>query len=85
MLGIPWTLPTWLGPSSSVSLSSGKLLWNGRRRRLGRPPKITKNQAVHKWMDAFTLHLTQKVGVRNAPVAYVVWVIAAVDPTPPAR
>ena len=36
-------------------------------------------------MDAFTLYLTQKVGVCNAPVAYVVGVIAAVDPTPPAR
>ena len=49
------------------------------------PPKIRKNQAVHKWIDAFALHLTQKVGVRNAPVAYVVWAVAAVDATPPAR
>ena len=57
---------------SSVSLSSGKLLWSIRRRRMGHPQKISKNQAVHKWIDAFTLHLSQKVGVRNAPVGYVV-------------
>ena len=49
------------------------------------PPKITKNQAVHKWIDAFALHLSQKVGVRNAHVGYVVRAIAAVDATPPAR
>ena len=57
---------------SSVSLTSGKLLWSVRRRRMGHPQKISKNQAVHKWIDAFTLHLSQKVGVRNAPVGYVV-------------
>jgi hypothetical protein len=43
----------------------------------GTPPKISKNQAVHKSIDAFALHLSQKVGVRNAHVA--------VDATPPAR
>ena len=51
----------------------------------GTPLKISKNQAVHKWIDAFTLHLSQKVGVRNAPVGYVVRAVAAVDATPPAR
>ena len=51
----------------------------------GTPPKISKNQAVHKWIDVFALNLSQKVGVRNAPVGYVVWVVAAVDATPPAR
>jgi hypothetical protein len=45
---------------------------------------LTKNQAVHKWVDSFVLHLSQKVGVRNAPMDYVVRAIAAVDPIPPA-
>jgi hypothetical protein len=50
----------------------------------GQPPKLTKNQAVHKWVDSFVLHLSQKVGVRNAPLDYIVQAIAAVDPIPPA-
>ena len=52
---------------------------------MGHSPKISKNQAVHKWIDALALHLSQKVGVCNASVGYVVWAIAAVDATPPAR
>ena len=51
----------------------------------GTPPKISKNQAVHKWIDAFILHLSQTVGVRNAHVGYVVRAIVAVDATPPAH
>jgi hypothetical protein len=49
------------------------------------PPKLTKTQAVHKWVDLFVLHLSQKVGVRNARLDYVVRAIARVDPTPPDR
>jgi hypothetical protein len=51
----------------------------------GQPPKLTKNQAVHKWIDSFVLHLPQKVGVCNAPLDYIVWAIAAMDPVPPAH
>jgi hypothetical protein len=45
---------------------------------------LTKNQAVHKWVDLFVLHLSQKSGVRNAPLDYIVQAIAAIDPIPPA-
>ncbi len=51
----------------------------------GSPPKLINTQAVHKWVDSFILHLSQKVGVRNALSDYVVRAIARVDPTPPAR
>ena len=51
----------------------------------GQPPKKTKNQAVYKRVDSFVLHLSQKVGIRNAPLDYVVRAIAAVEPIPPAR
>jgi hypothetical protein len=64
-------------------LEQWKALMEQKKAEIGTPPKITKNQAVHTWIDAFTLHLSQKVGVRNAPVAYVVQAVAAVDATPP--
>ena len=64
-------------------LEQWKALMERKKAEIGTPPKITKNQAVHTWIDAFTLHLSQKVGVRNAPVAYVVRAVAAADATPP--
>ena len=66
-------------------LEQWKALMERKKAENGTPPKISKNQAVHKWIDAFALHLSQKVGVRNAPVGYVVRAVAAVDATPPAR
>jgi hypothetical protein len=49
----------------------------------GQPPKLTKNQAVCKWVNLFVLHLSQKVGVCNAPLDNIVRAIAAMDPVPP--
>jgi hypothetical protein len=66
-------------------LEQWKALMERKKAEIGTPPKITKNQAVHKWIDSFTLYLSQKVGVRNAPVAYVVQAIEAVNAIPPAR
>jgi hypothetical protein len=66
-------------------LEQWKALMERKKAENGTPPKISKNRAVHKWIDAFTLHLSQKVGVRNAPVGYVVRAVVAVDATPPAR
>jgi hypothetical protein len=48
------------------------------------PPKLTKNQAVHKCFDSFILYLSQTVGVCNAPLDYVVRAVAAVNATSPA-
>jgi hypothetical protein len=49
----------------------------------GAPPKLMKNQAFHKWVDSFILYLSQMVGVRNAPLDYILMAIAAVNATPP--
>jgi hypothetical protein len=65
-------------------LEQWKALMERKKAENETPPKISKHQAVHKWVDAFSLHLSQKIGVHNAPVGYVVWVVAAVDATPPA-
>ncbi len=65
-------------------LEQWKALMERKKADHGQPPKLTKNQAVHKWVDSFVLHLSQKVGVRNAPLDYIVRAIAAVDPIPPA-
>ncbi len=65
-------------------LEHWKALMERKKADHGQPPKLTKNQAVHKWVDSFVLHLSQKVGVRNAPLDYIVQAIAAVDPIPPA-
>jgi hypothetical protein len=65
-------------------LEQWKALMERKKANHGQPPKLTKNQAVHKWVDSFNLHLSQKVGVRNAPLDYIVRATAAVDPIPPA-
>ena len=72
-------------PVIKCFLEQWKALMERKKAENGTPPKISKNQAVHKWIDAFALHLSQKVGVRNDPVGYVVRAVAAVDATPPAR
>jgi hypothetical protein len=66
-------------------LEQWKALMERKKADHSQPPKLTKNQAIHKWVDLFVLHLSQKVGVRNAPLNYVVRAIAAVDPIPPER
>jgi len=45
----------------------------------GLSPKFTKSQAIQKWVDSFILHISQKVGVCNAPLDYVVRAVASVD------
>jgi hypothetical protein len=74
---------TW--PVIKRFLEQWKALMERKKAENGTPPKISKNQAVQKWIDAFAFHLSQKVGLRNAPVGYVVRAVAAVDATPPAR
>jgi hypothetical protein len=64
-------------------LEQWKALMECKKADHGAPPKLTKNQAVHKWVDLFILYLSQTVGVRNAPLDYIVKAIAAVNATPP--
>jgi hypothetical protein len=58
-----------------------KALMERKKADHGAPPKLTKNQAVHKWVDSFILYLSQTVGVHNAPLDYIVRVIAFVNAT----
>ena len=46
-------------------------------------PKMTKGMAVYKWLESLGNHLAQTIGVRNAPLAYIIRDDAAVDPVPP--
>ena len=46
-------------------------------------PKLTKGLAVYKWLESVRNHLNQVIGVRNAPLSYVIREAATVDPVPP--
>ncbi len=65
-------------------LEQWKALMECKKADHGPPPKLTKNQAVHNWVDLFILYLSQTVGVHNAPLDYIVRAIMAVNATPPA-
>ncbi len=64
-------------------LEQWKALMKRKKADHGAPPKLTKNQAVHKWVDSFILYLSQTVGVCNPPLDYIVRAIVAVNATPP--
>lgn len=46
-------------------------------------PKLTKALAVYKWLESVRNHLNQVIGVRYAPLSYVIRETATVDPVPP--
>jgi hypothetical protein len=48
-------------------------------------PKITKNFAVHHWLESFHIFLGRKVGVCQASLTYVVREELMVDVVPPPR
>jgi hypothetical protein len=73
-----------LWPVIKRFLGQWKALMERKKADHGQPHQLTKNQAVHKWVDLFVLHPSQKVGVCNAPLDYIVQAIAAVDPVLPA-
>jgi hypothetical protein len=64
-------------------LKQWKALMERKKADHGAPPKLTKNHAVHKWVDLFILYLFQTVGVCKAPLDYIVRAIAAVNAIPP--
>ncbi len=84
-IGCPLDPDNMLWPVIKRFLEQWKALMERKKADHGQLPKMTKNQAVHKWVDLFVLHLSQKVVVRNAPLDYIVQAIAAVDPIPPAH
>ncbi len=64
-------------------LEQWKALMERKKEDFGPPPKLTKHYPVHKWMESMVLHLGQKVGVCDAPLAYVVWAEAIMPAVPP--
>jgi hypothetical protein len=82
-VGHPLDPDNMVWPAIKWFLEQWKALMERKKANHGQPPKLTKNQAVHKWVDSFVLHLSQKVGVRNALLDYIVRDIAAIDPIPP--
>ncbi len=64
-------------------LEQWKALMERKKANVGLPPKLTKHYPVHKWMELFVLFLGQNVGVRDAPLRYVVRAEAIVPAIPP--
>ena len=48
-------------------LEQWKALMERKKAEIGTPPKITKNQVVHKWIDSFTLPL-RRLGFAMPPL-----------------
>jgi hypothetical protein len=38
---------------------------------VGQPPRLTKEKLVYKWLESFQQHLSEKIGVGNAPFTYL--------------
>jgi hypothetical protein len=64
-------------------LDQWKTLMERKKEDHGLAPKLTKSCPVHKWLESFHLHLGKKVGVRNAPLSYVVRAVADVPAIAP--
>ncbi len=55
--GHPLDPDNMLWPVIKRFLEQWKALMERKKADHGQPPKLTKNQAVHKWIDLFVLHL----------------------------
>ncbi len=84
---IDWTLDpdnmTWV--VIKHFLEQWKALMEHKKEDVGLPPKLTKSSPVHKWLELMGLYLEEKVGVRNAPLSYVVHLDANVPAISPPR
>jgi hypothetical protein len=84
---IDWTLDpdnmTWV--VIKRFLEQWKALMEHKMEDVSLPPKLTKSSPVHKWLESMGLYLGKKVGVRNAPLSYVVRLDANVPAITPPR
>jgi hypothetical protein len=69
--GRPLDLDNMSWPVIKCFLEEWKALMERKKVDHGQLPKLTKNQGVHKLVDLFVLHLSQKVGIFNAPLDYM--------------
>ena len=49
-----------------------KALMEKKGADVGQPPRFTKDKLVYKWLESFQQHLSEKIGVRNAPLTYLI-------------
>ena len=49
-----------------------KALMEKKDADVGQPPRLTKDKLVYKWLESFQQHLSEKIGVRNAPLTYLI-------------
>ncbi len=49
-----------------------KALLEKKAANSGDPPKLDKNKLFHRWMEQAEQYLTQKIGVQNVPLTYLV-------------
>jgi hypothetical protein len=66
-------------------LDQWKALMERKKEDHGLAPKLTKSCPVYKWLESFHLHLGKKVGVRSAPLSYVVLAVSDVPVIAPSR
>ena len=85
--------------STARPLTAGAMVWNSRLKNFekeyeviksmkskdgGEVPKITKNVGIAKFLEAYENFTKEYIGVRSAPLAYVIRVDANVpNPAPP--
>lgn len=60
-----------------------KAIVDKKKKEIPDTPKLTKGLPVHKWLESVRNHLNQVIGVRFAPLSYVIRENANVDPVPP--
>ena len=48
-----------------------KALLEKKKADVGQPPKLTKDKLIYKWLESFEQYLSDKIGVRNAPLTYL--------------
>jgi hypothetical protein len=55
-------------------------LMEKKKATIGKPPRLSKDKFVHKWLEQFNQYLADKIGARNAPFTY----LTMPDAQPPA-
>ena len=49
-----------------------KALMEKKDADVGQPPRLTKDKLVYKCLESFQQHLSEKIGVRNVPLTYLI-------------
>ena len=58
-----------------------KALMEKKEADVGLPPKLTKDKLVYKWLESLQQYLSDKIGVRDAPLSYLTRVDVATPAT----